>query len=251
MKEKDLNKCLDNLIIDGLIKEAEQDAIEFAEAMRRTSDGEFEDVVMHDAWAEAADEDIDLADDFCIQQSKFSSLDMKCPQFAHGEAIDFMSDEPRSPMVSPASALSAPKRSRLKAFRPWIAAAVAAVAVILIVLVPSINSMNGRLCESALYMSEDYITAPMGGGFDVSSASPEQIKAELPALEARYQAALNTVDKPTLQGEELSEAGWTLAVAYLRLHKKGDAVKVLKELATREGDTPLGQHSARLLEQLD
>lgn len=124
------------------------------------------------------------------------------------------------------------------------------MAVILIVLVPSINSMNGRLCESALYMSADYITAPMGS-FDVSSASPEQIRAELPAMEQRYQEALNTVDKSTPQSEELSEAGWTLAVAYLRLHKKGDAVKVLKELRMREGDTPLGRHCARLLEQLD
>lgn len=251
MKEKDLNKCLDNLIIDGLIKEAEQDAIEFAEAMRRTSDAEFEDIVMQDAWAEAVNDDIDIDEDCSIKHSISCSLEMTRPQFAHGKAIDFMGNEPFSPIVSSAPAPPAPKRSRLKAFRPWIAAAVAAVAVILIVLVPSINSMNGRLCESALYMSADYITAPMGGGFDVSSASPEQIKAELPALEARYQGALNTVDKPTPQSEELSEAGWTLAVAYLRLHKKGDAVKVLKELAKREGDSPLGRHCARLLEQLD
>lgn len=250
MKEKDLNKCLDNLIIDGLIKEAEQDAIEFAEAVRRTSDAEFEDIVMQNAWADAVNDDNDIDDDCSIKYNKSCSLEMTRPQFAHGKAIDFWGDGPLSPMVSPAPAQPAPRRSRLKAFRPWIAAAVAAVAVILIVLVPSINSMNGRLCESALYMSADYITAPMGG-FDVSSASPDQIRTELLALEARYQEALNTVDKSTPQSEELSEAGWTLAVAYLRLHKKGDAVKVLKELETREGDTPLGRHCARLLEQLD
>lgn len=250
MKEKDLNKCLDNLIIDGLIKEAEQDAIEFAEAVRSMSDTEFEDMVMQDAWADAVNDDNDIDDDCSIKHNKSCPIEMTRTQFAHGKAIDFWGDGPLNPMVAPVPAQPAPRRSRLKAFRPWIAAAVAAVAVILIVLVPSINSMNGRLCESALYMSADYITAPMGS-FDVSSASPEQIKAALPTLEARYQEALNTVNKPTPQSEELSDAGWTLAVAYLRLHKKGDAVKVLKELETREGDTPLGRHCARLLEQLD
>lgn len=250
MKENELKKCLDSLIIEGLVKEATQDAMEFAEAMRRMSDSEFEDMVMQNAWADAVMDDIDIADDSSIKHSKSCSIEMTRPQFACGEAIDFWGDKPLSPMVSSVPAHPTPRWSRLKAFRPWIAAAVVAVAVILIVLVPSINSMNGRLCESAVYMSADYITAPKGG-FDVNTASLEQIRAELPALEERYHEALSTVDTPTLQSEELSDAGWTLAVAYLRLHKKGDAVRVLKELETREGDSPLGRHCARLLEQLD
>lgn len=41
MKEKELEKCLDNLIIRGLIKEAEQDNAEFETAMREMSDKDF------------------------------------------------------------------------------------------------------------------------------------------------------------------------------------------------------------------
>ena len=41
MKEKDLDKCLDNLIIKGLIREAEQDNADFEVAMRKISDEDF------------------------------------------------------------------------------------------------------------------------------------------------------------------------------------------------------------------
>ncbi len=41
MKEKDFEKCLDNLIIDGLIKESEQDNAEFEAAVRNMSDEDF------------------------------------------------------------------------------------------------------------------------------------------------------------------------------------------------------------------
>jgi hypothetical protein len=40
MKKEDLDKCLDNLIIDGLIREAEQDNADFEAAMERISEDE-------------------------------------------------------------------------------------------------------------------------------------------------------------------------------------------------------------------
>ncbi|MDE6691866.1 MAG: hypothetical protein K2K05_00595 [Muribaculaceae bacterium] len=45
MKEKDLEKNLDNFIIDGLIKEAELDDAYFEAAMRKMSDEEFDEGV--------------------------------------------------------------------------------------------------------------------------------------------------------------------------------------------------------------
>ena len=42
MKEKDLDKNLENIIIDGLIKEAEQENADFAAEMRKMSEEEFE-----------------------------------------------------------------------------------------------------------------------------------------------------------------------------------------------------------------
>lgn len=192
MKEKDLDKCLDNIIIDGLIKEAEQDNADFAAAMRKMSDKEFQEMVYQ-------------------------------------------------PVVH---------KSRFKIFRPWITAVASAAAVILIVLIPSINSMNARLCDSALYMSEAYITAPKGG-FDISSASITQIKEELPNLERQYENTIDTDGKSVHYRDGFQDAGWTLAVAYLKLHKKSDAIKVLKTLASQAQGTPFGDHCEELLKQLD
>lgn len=46
MKEKDLDKCLDNLIIKGLIREAEQDNADFEVAMLNMSDDDFLTLIM-------------------------------------------------------------------------------------------------------------------------------------------------------------------------------------------------------------
>ena len=56
MKEKDLDKHLDNLIIDGLIKEAEQDNADFEAAMRNMSDEEFEELIYEPVDAEAKED---------------------------------------------------------------------------------------------------------------------------------------------------------------------------------------------------
>ena len=190
MKEKDLDKHLDNLIIDGLIKEAEQDNADFEAAMRKMSDEEFEE----------------------LNQFK--------------------------------------PKSKWQVFRPWITSAVAAAAVILIVLIPSINTMNGKLCDSALYASQAYMT-PSKGGLDISSSSIEEIKDELPNLISRYNVCLDEIKRSRAHySPDLQEAGWDLTLAYLKLHKKGDAVKVLKVLSVQYNGTPFGDHCQKMIDQL-
>ena len=248
MKEKDLDKNLENIIIDGLIKEAEQENADFAAEMRKMSDEEFEDMVREPAYADYEDNDV-----------RYSSVDevMVSPMAASHMAVadtampfDDFDDSNDSEKARKPAAASKPRINRFKMLRPWITAAVSAAAVILIVLIPSINSMNAKLCDSALYMSEAYITAPKGG-FDISSATTEQIKEELPNLERQYQSTIEKDGKLVYYRDGFQDAGWTLAVAYLKLHKKSDAIKVLKTLESQTQGTPFGNHCKELLRQLD
>lgn len=251
MKEKDLDKNLENIIIDGLIKEAEQENADFAAAMRKMSEEEFEDMVREPAYAdfeEYADNDYSEVRYSSVNESSISPVSnsyMMAPKMA----MPFDDFDDAENEIQPA-ATSKPGMSRFKLFRPWITAAVSAAAVSLIVLIPSINSMNAKLCDSALYMSEAYITAPKGG-FDISSATTERIKEELPNLEQQYQSAIEKDGKTVHYRDGFRDAGWTLAVAYLKLHKKSDAIRVLKTLESQSQGTPFGNHCKALLRQLD
>lgn len=105
--------------------------------------------------------------------------------------------------------------------------------------------MNSKLCDSALIASSSYMTSTKGG-FDVNTATRGQIKAELTTLETNYIQAADD--------EEKREAGWNLVQAYLKLHKKGDAIKVLKELNVKFGEgrmNEFGNPYKELLEILD
>lgn len=227
MKEKDLDKSLDSIIIDGLIKEAEQENADFAAEMRKMSDEEFEEMLYQPVYA---DDDDNLGDSEPYVK-RFPSV-----------AAEAMTDS--------IPAASIPQKTKFKIFQPWIAAAVSAAAVVLIVLIPSFNAMNAKLCDSALYMSEAYIT-PAKGGFDVSSATIDQIKDELPVLRKRFDSSIIADGKFTTYTEDFQDAGWTLAVAYLKLHKNQDAVKVLQILEKQSQGTPFGDHCKKILEQLD
>lgn len=202
MKEKDLDKSLEAIIIEGLIKEAEQENADFEAAMRKMSDEDFNQLIQSVA------------------------INNRLVQSA------------------------AVNKSKWKVFRPWISSAVAAAAVILIVLIPSINNMNDKLCESALYASQSYMTQSKGG-FDVSAASTDQIKEKLPELRRKYDECLNEIERSRAHySPDLQETGWDLTMAYLKLHKKGDAVKVLKVMSEQFDGTPFGNHCQKMLDQL-
>lgn len=227
MKEKDLKKNLENLIIDGLIKEAEQDNADFEAAMKQMSEEEFEELIYEPAYA--------YADENRVSEVAAASI-----------AADMDMTERHSVPSQPFAA----KKSKWQVFRPWITSAVAAAAIVLIVLIPSVNSMNNKLCESALYASQSYIT-PSKGGFDISSASTDEIKEQLPILKTRYENCLDEIQRSKAHlSADLQEAGWDLTVAYLKLHKKSDAVKVLKVLVEHYKGSPFGDHCKMMLDQL-
>ena len=192
MKE-DNTPDIENAIIDGIIKEAEQDDFEFGVALKSISDEDFNAIIERD-------------------------------------------HRPKGK-----SALG-----RLwRRYRPWCVAAIAAVAAVLIILLPSINSMNAKLCESALYASAEYTTTSRAG-VDVMNVSLDELKKGLPELENRYYDCI----KGDLIVGDIKEPGWDLTVAYLRLHKKGKAINVLKTLSNTYPDTPFGDHCQALLTQL-
>lgn len=225
MKEKDLDKHLDNLIIDGLIKEAEQDNADFEAAMQNMSDEEFEELIYEPAYAEAEED---------------RASEMMAASVAAD--IDYLEKRRRhQPLVA--------KESKWQVFRPWITSAVAAAAVVLIVLIPSVNAMNGKLCDSALYASNAYITSSRSAS-EVNGLSDDQLKAKLPELEKKYNACVKEEGKFTYYTDDLKEAGWDLTLAYLRLHKKGNAVKILKVLSVQYNGTPFGDHCQKMLNQL-
>lgn len=254
MKEKDLEKNLDNLIIDGLINEAEQDNADFEVAMRNMSDEEFEELIYGYAYEDNHLHTGAISASYSIsnlkeERERENSHKQPVVLFNKNQIFDF-EHECRASLDYDTEELEAPKTSGWRVARPWIISAVAAVAVILIVLIPSMNMMNARLCESALYASESYIT-PTKGGFDISNASVADIKEELPNLELRYRECIHDDGRFILYSNNLQESGWDLTVAYLKLHKKGDAVNVLKVLAGQYGDTDFGRHCKALLDQLD
>ena len=225
MNEKDLEKNLDNLIIDGLIKEAEQDNADFEAAMKQMSDAEFEELIYEPAY---------------VYQNRASEV--AAASIAANMDLKERRWEPSQPAVA--------KKSKWQLFRPWITSAVAAAAVVLIVLIPSVNAMNGKLCNSALYASKLYMT-PSKGGFDISSATADEVKEQLPTLVNRYEVCLIEIKRPRAHfSPDLQEAGWDLTLAYLKLHKKGDAVKVLKVLSVQFNGTPFGDHCQKILDQL-
>lgn len=223
MKEKDFDKSIDNIIIDGLRKEAAQDNADFEAAVRNMSDQAFQELIQR---------------------------------------------RPRH---------NRPK-SKSKSLLPWIVSAITSVAVVLIVLIPSINAMEGRLCDTALFASAAYADESRGT-VDIINMTVAEVEAKLPELEKQYEQSLKKAsmvsdyDIPTrrprrrrtktnvyvtqrqaieeLYKVELQDAGWNLTMAYLKLHRKDDAVRVLTHLADRFSATEYGRHCSELLRQLN
>lgn len=247
MKEEDLDKHLKNIIIDGLIKEAEQDNADFEAAMRNINDEDFEEIIQQPVYEY---EQCGASEDDNNHRLRFELVKGQRVAAEDNLAVSAMVEDgfgDSSRRISPASVRAA-EESPVKArrnFRPWIVSAISAAAVILVVLIPSINYMNGKLCDSALYASSAYAT-PSRGSLDVTNMTDAEVSKQLPELERRYEDGLQANDT-----DEFREAGWDLTMAYLKLHKKRDAVRVLKVLAEQYKGSDFGTHCAEMLKQLD
>lgn len=228
MNESELKKHIDNLIIDGLIKEAEQDDADFRYAMKHISDEDFNEIV---GIREPVEEDdyVKESADMCYS----SILSDACEPVAYGEF------EPEN--IEPI------KKSSL---RPWIVSILSAVVISLVVFFSARNYMDRRLCASALYASKEYVTAT-ADGIDVANAPTEVLKKELPGLESRYLDCITIGNDSVSYSDSLRTDGWNLVVAYLRLNRKQDALDVLEVLSEQYSGTDFGNHCLVLISLLD
>ena len=86
---------------------------------------------------------------------------------------------------------------------------------------------------------------------DIANASIEEIKQQLPELENAYKSCIKYDGKFTIYTPGLQEAGWDLTLAYLKLHKKGKALEVLRVLEKQYQGTIFGKYCETLILQLD
>lgn len=259
MKEKDLEKCLDNLIIKGLIQEAEQDNAELEAALREMSEEDFLSLIYE------ADEEPIAAAAFSMDTASYEK-DIVVPHRAArrvllsdaNSAIDEW-DEWENTVPLNKSKYATPGN---KGWKIWAGAIASIAAILLIVFIPAHMYMNSRICESALLVSEAYMEPSRGR--DISSMTKEEVRDILPELEMQYSASLKREEGmqniETPEGKEKEyyqvisdpqEAGMELVQAYLRLNKKDKAIEVLKQLCDKYGDSEFGEQYKNLLEIIE
>ncbi len=252
MKEKDLEKHLDNLIIDGLIKESEQDNADFEAAMRNMSDEDFL-ALIYDGTPEhtaTSYENKKAAEPAYkeLKSSKEASIEIAKPIT--------LNKAQRIPTVTECS------ESKRWNWKPWVAAIASAAAILLIVLIPTYHNMSSRVCESALMASASY--GKPSRGLDIMTMSADEVKGMLSELKMNYKASMDQTED--IQGIEASdnestdyyivaadpqEAGMELVQAYLKLNEKGKAIDVLRQLSEKYKNSEFGEHCNKLLKILE
>ena len=260
MKEKDLEKCLDNLIIKGLIQEAEQDNAEFEAAMRKMSDEDFlaliyDTVEDHSRAAISLEKDIVLANKESVEMSS---------NIAFGASGLFEDDKGNEwdDFDLPA-ATRVPEKSEMpqKGWKIWAAAIASVAAILLIVLIPVNKDLNSRLCESALLASTAFNAQTRG--VDIASMSKEEVNGMLPELEMKYSASKHSGDiryekapendypEYYIRNTDPIEAGMDLVQAYLKLNRKDDAIIVVRELIESDADPEFKDYCQKMLKILE
>lgn len=255
MKEKDLEKCLDNLIIKGLIQEAEQDNAEFEAAMRNMSDEDFL-ALIYDTVEEPT---IVMENESIINEKQHMDCARRPIMLSKAQRVSGNWDERDAP-----DAQDIPKKSNIgqKGWKVWTAAIASVAAILLIVFVPAHTDMNSRLCESALLATNAYIS-PLKG-IEISSMEKNEVKNLLPELEKQYsistekskgilsaQIKENSDSSYYLENVSPREAGIDLVQAYLKLGMKDRAVKVLHELESNDEDPDFREYCQKMLEILE
>lgn len=287
MKEEVLDRYIDSLIIDGLIKESEQDNADFENAMRTMSDDAFYDIILglnpvdelepdrastnfmyelRNSMShcfdniETGDEEEDEQEEDenkKVTESSWNESRIFEPQWKP-QAADRASYSIKSADITPDAEVvlcaseSAPdleqteRVSLWRKARPWIISAVCAAAVITAVIIPVNKHINARLCDNALYISEAYMNQE--NLYIPTQQMPlDKVESELPALEQYYES----YRQQNVASVDLQRAGCELATAYLRLHKRSDAVKVLNDLAEQFKGTDFGTQCATLVKILE
>lgn len=195
--------------IIGICREAEQDNKDFEEAMRRISKEELLSIIKHPT------EDFDAFRNRVIPAASST---------AYSKAYQTKADNP----------------SRFRKWLTWQSIGIAALLGIgVIYVIIARNEANtarqnafavkqGALdkVDNAIYAFSGYSQGiARSGGIDISTLSDEDLKVNLPSLEANFREQTDDTD--------IAEYGSELAMAYIRLHERDKAKELLTELVTR------------------
>ncbi len=127
----------------------------------------------------------------------------------------------------------APKRFR---FKPWMrqVALVAAEIAILVAVGAWMYRQSRYDVYDAIYACADKdmmdVRSGQGAPVNIDNLTVAELKAELPALVSRYEASSDEL--------EMADNGYILALAYLRLHDRDNAQRVLESLVDRFEGNP-------------
>ena len=263
MKEKDLDKCLDNLIIKGLIQEAEQDNADFEIAMREMSNEDFL-ALIYDTVEEPVAAAMSMEKEVFLKDKVIPSAPRRIT-LRKANHVSNEWDEWDAPAPSNKHKV---QMSGSKVWKIWAGAIASVAAILLFVFVPAYREMDTRLCESALLASEAYM--PPSRGTDISSMNDDEVKDMLPELEKQYAVSIAQSREPSapkgIVGEQnrdmddLSyymelvsprDAGMELVQAYLKLNQKDKAIGTLRELAESDEDHDFSEYCQKMLEILE
>ncbi len=127
------------------------------------------------------------------------------------------------------------KKSKGFAIRSWIwqVASIAAVVIIAFTVVFNIERHARNSIDNAIYICADIspdLARSGGEVLDITSMNDEELRTNLPLLVANYNSSESTY--------ELADNGYTLAMAYLRLHDRDNAKAILQQLVTKFENNP-------------
>jgi hypothetical protein len=210
------------LVVCGICREAEQDNLDFGVAMKKLTKEQLKDIVG------PRRRTLTFSDEFEASASVASACeDEHIAASARAEvaaSIDMENVEGKRPKVISIWP------------RVWQVSTVAAVVIVAFVSVFQIDKRNRYDVDNAIYESNVlYITPSRSGAvsIDINALNDKELKSALPDLVKAYQSASDD--------EDVANNGYTLALAYLRLHNREEARKVLNQLVERFDDNDLFQ----------
>lgn len=108
---------------------------------------------------------------------------------------------------------------------------------------------NGRYELDNTIVAYNYVHVPSRGGsesVDITSLSEKELQDYIPRLEEAYRTT------PADDVQECEEAGMNLALAYLKLHNRKEALYVLRELSERFADDEyFAAQCQRIIKQIE
>jgi hypothetical protein len=202
--------------VAGICREAEQDNMDFGVAMKKLTREQLREIV---------------------GERKVLNVDFSSPfGRAHGFA-DTSDDErvrackriPKEPHDFEIPDEFKPKRAELKPkrakFKPWMwqVAAVAALVVVVFIAIFQIEKHSQYKVDDAVYaFAGEYVWQSDAKQIDINSLSDNELNDRLSEFETLYRTAKDE--------SAIADSGYTLALAYLRLHDRDNARIVLTEL---------------------